>query len=231
MREVKLSPLRLYKLLFERYGPQGWWPGETPFEVAIGAILTQATAWRNAERAIENLKSASLLSPRGLFEIDERGLAELIRPAGFQNLKARRIKSFVDHLFGRYGGSLERMFSKGAEELREELLSIKGIGRETADAITLYAAGKPTFVIDSYTRRLLSRLGMADERAGYEELRRFFMENLPPDLEIYKEYHALIVRHCKEVCRKRPLCERCHLKQNCLYAVEDQLDPPESKAP
>lgn len=205
--------IRLYRSLYEAYGPQGWWPAESAFEVIVGAILTQATAWRNVERAIENLKSAAPLTPHLLLQLDERRLAEIIRPAGYPKLKAGRLKSFVEHLFKRHGGSLERMLSQELEPLRRELLGIHGIGPETADTILLYAAGKPSFVVDAYTRRLLRRLGLIeDEGIGYEELRALFMENLPRDAALYNEYHALIVRHCKEVCRRRPLCWRCPIK-------------------
>lgn len=210
--------VRLYRLLYERYGPQGWWPAETPFEVVVGAILTQATAWRNVERAIENLKSADLILPESIFQTDERELAELIRPAGYFNSKARRLKSFVKHLFEEHGGSLEEMFSQDLEPLREELLMIYGIGPETADSIALYAADKPTFVIDAYTRRLLHRLGLIENREmSYDELRRFFLERLPQDIALYKEYHALIVEHCKRICRRRPLCGRCHIGDLCAF--------------
>ncbi len=204
--------IELYRSLYEAYGPQGWWPAETSFEVIVGAILTQATAWRNAKRAVENLKSAGGgdLIPHLILRLDEKKLAELIRPSGYPNLKARRLKSFVEHLFKKYSGSLERMFSQDLDPLRDELLGIHGIGPETADTILLYAAEKPSFVVDAYTRRLLRRLGLIeDERIEYEKLRALFMENLPRDVALYNEYHALIVRHCKEVCRKRPLCYRC----------------------
>lgn len=204
--------IQLYRSLYESYGPQGWWPAETPFEVIVGAILTQATAWRNVERAIGNLKSIAPLTPHFLLRIDKRELAELIRPAGYPNLKVRRLKSFVKHLFKRHNGSLERMLSQELDPLRKELLGIHGIGPETADSILLYAAGKPSFVVDAYTRRLLRRLGLIEEDIGYEELRALFMENLPLDAALYSEYHALIVRHCKEVCRRRPLCRRCPIK-------------------
>lgn len=205
--------IELYRSLYEAYGPQRWWPAETPFEMIVGAILTQATAWRNVERAVENLKSAGDLIPHLILQLDEKKLAELIRPAGYPNLKARRLKSFVEHLFRRYNGSLEGMLSQDLDPLRDELLGIHGIGPETADSILLYAAGKPSFVVDAYTRRLLRRLGLIeDEGIEYEKLRALFMENLPRDVALYNEYHALIVRHCKEVCRKRPLCHRCPIR-------------------
>ena len=203
----------IYGRLLAAYGPQGWWPGDTPFEVAVGAILAQATNWRNAARAIANLKDAGLLSPEALGRLREEEIASLIRPAGFFNQKAKRLRAFLD-LIRKHGG-LEGLFRLPRERLRAELLSVPGIGPETADSIVLYAAEKPSFVIDAYTRRILSRLGLISGDEDYEELRRLFEDNLPRDLGLYKEYHALLVRHAKEHCRARPRCNGCPLADLC----------------
>ncbi|KAF0221295.1 MAG: endonuclease III related [Geobacteraceae bacterium] len=214
--ESKKRLLEIFDLLLKHYGPLHWWPAETPFEVCVGAILTQNTNWRNVEKAIANLKREGLLSPGSLRDIPAERLAEAIRPAGFFNVKSVRLKAFVAFLFERHEGSLERMFSGDWRELREELLGVRGIGRETCDSILLYAGGKPTFVVDAYTKRLFSHLGLISAQAGYEEVRALFMDNLPPDAELFNEYHALIVQHCKDHCRKKPRCTGCGLHLLCL---------------
>lgn len=203
--------LEIYNLLLARYGHRHWWPAETPFEVCVGAILTQNTNWGNVEKAIVNLKRDGLLSPEALHAVPVGVLAESIRPSGFFNVKSVRLKAFVAYLFDHHGGSLERMFAGEWRELREELLEVPGIGRETCDSILLYAGEKPSFVVDAYTRRLLAALGLIDARADYEAVRSLFMDNLPADHRLYNEYHALIVQHCKEHCRKRPHCTGCPL--------------------
>lgn len=208
------SPPRLreiFDLLFASYGPRHWWPAETPFEVCVGAILTQNTNWGNVERAIANLKGEGLLTPEALREVTRERLATTIRPAGFFNVKSVRLKGFVDWLFTRYGGSLDRMFAGDWRPLREELLTVPGIGRETADSILLYAGGKPTFVVDAYTKRLCAALGLCAPDVSYEELRALFMDQLAADPPLYNEYHALIVEHGKRHCRKRPRCGGCPL--------------------
>ncbi|WP_298273047.1 endonuclease III domain-containing protein [Geobacter sp.] len=206
----------IFHILLDRYGPRHWWPAETPFEVCVGAILTQNTNWGNVEKAIANLKREGLLSPEALRDVPVERLAEVIRPAGFFNVKSARLKDFVGYLFARYGGSLERMFAGEWRELREELLGVRGIGRETADSIILYAGGKPTFVVDAYTKRLFSALGLVGPGADYEAVRALFMENLPPEVPLFNEYHALIVEHCKEHCRKTPRCSGCRLHLRCF---------------
>ena len=203
--------IRIYELLLARYGHRHWWPAETPFEVCVGAILTQNTNWGNVEKAIANLKEKGFLTPEGLCAIPVERLAELIRPAGYYNLKSERLKSFIQWLFVRYSGSVERMSRTDLRELRVELLKVKGIGPETADSILLYACGKPTFVVDAYTKRLLAGLGLITGEESYDEVRALFMENLPPDVALFNEFHALIVQHAKERCRKRPLCPGCPL--------------------
>jgi endonuclease III related protein len=214
-----MTPARVQKLLKELYdklwqafGPQGWWPGETPFEVAVGAILTQNTNWGNVARAIAALKDQDLLEPQALHDLPEAELARLIRPAGYYNLKARRVKNFLALLQGRYQGSMEVMAGEELEGLRHRLLEVKGIGPETADSILLYALNKPTFVVDAYTFRILSRHQLLPEACAYEELRRLFLDHLAADLGLYQEYHALLVRLGKEFCRPQPRCESCLLE-------------------
>jgi endonuclease-3 related protein len=214
---MKNRLLDIFDTLLDAYGPRSWWPAETPFEVCVGAILTQNTNWGNVEKAIANLKDAGILSPEGLRDAVVERLAELIRPAGYFNVKSARLKDFIGWLQGEHGGSLEKMFAGDWRMLREELLTVRGIGPETCDSIILYAGHKPSFVVDAYTRRLFSRLGLIAENAAYESVRTLFMENLPADTELYNEYHALIVQHCKERCRKKPLCAECPLRFRCAY--------------
>jgi len=202
----------IYDRLFERFGPQHWWPGETPFEIIVGAILTQNTNWTNVEKAIGNLKKAGVLTPDKLHALDVGALAELIRPAGYFNIKAGRLKHFLDRLFERFEGQLDRLGALPADRLREELLSIKGIGPETADSIALYAFDKPVFVVDAYTGRILGRHGLLEPQAGYEEVRMLFESTLPRDVRLYNEYHALLVRLGKEHCKPKPQCAGCPLE-------------------
>jgi len=207
----------IYRLLLQAYGRQHWWPGTSPFEVVVGAILTQRVAWSNVERAIARLKDAQLMDPASLAKAPLDQVASLIRPAVYYNAKAEKLKAFLNVLSERHGGDLAHLFRLSLLSLRSELLSVRGIGEETADAILLYAAGKPSFVVDAYTRRILSRLGLIDEKARYEEIRALFMENLRPDVPLYNEYHALLVRHGKERCRPRPACEGCPLRARCAF--------------
>lgn len=204
----------IYQRLFDYYGPQHWWPADEPFEVIIGAILTQSTAWVNVEKAIHNLKQAGVLDPESITRISESELAELVRPSGYYNVKANKIKAFVDQMKGY--ASLENMLSPDVPQLREELLSIYGVGQETADSIILYAAEKPVFVIDAYTHRIMERLGMNPSPGDYAALQSLFMTNLPHQLELFNEYHALLVQHGKHVCKKKqPLCWQCCLNDMC----------------
>jgi endonuclease-3 related protein len=204
--------LDIYDRLFKSFGKQYWWPGDTDFEIVIGAILTQNTNWGNVEKAIKNLKEAKVFTPRKLHEIDIKRLAELIRPSGYFNVKARRLKHFIEWLFLKYNGSLPKMFKQDYVTLREGLLSVNGIGRETADSILLYAAKKPTFVIDAYTKRVLVRHELIPEDYEYEEMKAFFEENLPEDVSLYNEYHALLVRVGKYYCKPKEQCEECPLR-------------------
>lgn len=204
--------LKVYEKLHKTYGPQHWWPGDTPFEVIIGAILTQNTNWGNVEKAIINLKAEGMLSPEGLRNVNHNHLAMLIRPSGYFNIKAGRLKHFIDYLYKRHGGSLKKMFSLELKQLRHELLEVKGIGPETADSILLYAGGYPLFVVDAYTARIFQRLGILPEEVTYHETQELFMDSLPHDVKLFNEYHALIVRLGKELCRPRPKCEGCPLR-------------------
>ena len=205
-----------YDRLYYHYGPQHWWPAEEPFEVIVGAILTQSTAWSNVEKAITNLKNAGTMSAQKLRELPDEKLAELIYPSGYFNAKVRKLKAFVWSLEEKYSDNLDLLFNQTFADLREQLLGVHGIGEETADSIILYAAGKPVFVIDAYTRRLIDRRGLTPLHNSYSAYQALFMENLPPDRTPFNEYHALIVRHGKEVCRKHPFCESCCLNESTL---------------
>jgi len=203
----------IYRRLDEAYGDQRWWPGETPFEVAVGAILTQNTNWTNVARAIANLKREGVLSPGALRALPADELAWLIRPAGYYNVKARRLRAFLDFLGDDFAGDMAAMAACGLGKLRPRLLAVKGIGRETADSILLYACGLATFVVDAYTYRVLARHGLAAEDADYDEFKELFETNLPADVRLYNQYHALLVKVGKERCRKRaPACEGCPLE-------------------
>ena len=203
----------MFASMSEASGPQHWWPARSRWEVIVGAILAQNTAWRNAERAIESLRAADALKPEAMRKLDRENLAELIRSAGTYRIKADRLRQFLDFFFERYDGDLERMFATGLEELRRELLTVRGIGRETADAILLYAGEKPTFVVDAYTARILRRHGLMDEQADYEEIKDFFESALPADAELFNEYHALLVLVGKQYCRPSAKCSGCPLER------------------
>ena len=201
-----------YSALYERYGPQGWWPARTRLECATGAILTQNTSWKNVEKAIEALRGNSMLSAEKIKAASHERLATLIRPCGYHNLKARRLKNFIDFLFAAYGGVMENMLAEDTDILREKLLSVNGIGEETADSILLYALGKPVFVVDNYSRRILRRHRLIPEGASYSEMQKLFVRSLSVDTEVFGEYHALIVKTGKLHCRKTPRCEGCPLE-------------------
>ncbi len=202
---------QIYDLLYERYGPQHWWPGETAFEVIVGAILTQNTNWANVEKAIANLKAADSLTPGHLYDMPTAQLAELIRPAGYYNIKTARLKNFLNWLFENYSGDLGALQALNTDVLRAELLSVKGVGPETADSIVLYAFEKTVFVVDAYTCRVIGRHGLIEDGADYENVRDFFESNLTSDVKLFNEYHALFVRVGKEYCRPKPKCKNCPL--------------------
>ncbi len=210
---IRETLTEIYQLLFDFFGPQHWWPGETRFEIITGAILTQNTSWANVEKAITNLKSAGYLRPEKLHHLDLAQLAELIRPAGYYNIKAKRLKNFINWLFGNYDGELTSLESIDTEQLRAELLAIKGVGRETADSILLYAFDRPVFVVDAYTARIMYRHELIEPDADYEQIREFFESNLPQDIRLFNEYHALLVRVGKEFCRPKARCSHCPLNK------------------
>lgn len=206
--------LDIYDRMLTHLGPSRWWPGDSPLEVMVGAILTQNTAWGNVERAIKRLKAEGALSPSFLQRVDEMVLSEWIRPAGYYRIKARRLKNFFDFFLREYQGKIQKMQNQPLESLRRELLAVKGIGPETADSILLYALNMPTFVVDTYTHRIFFRHRFIDENIGYEELQSYFMDHLPSDPQLYNEYHALLVRLGKEYCKKKePRCDACPLKE------------------
>ncbi len=209
--------LEIYSKLYSHFGHQHWWPGDTPFEVIVGAILTQNTSWKNVERAIENLKNESVLSPEGIRSVPVERLETLLVPSGFFKIKTKRLKHFVDFLFERYRGDLDKLLSLELELLREELLGVNGIGKETADSIVLYAAEKPSFVVDAYTRRVFERLGILEKDVEYDEIKQYFEENLPEEVKIYNEFHAFIVALAKDVCKKKPVCKMCPLQDMCIF--------------
>ncbi|HEY5625896.1 MAG TPA: hypothetical protein VIT93_05365 [Dehalococcoidia bacterium] len=205
----------VYDRLAARYGPRDWWPGDGPFEVIVGAILTQRTAWTNVEKALANLKRAGALSPAAMRALSADELAELIHPSGFYRSKARKLLAFLETLEESFEGDFGRMLAAPGEELRPVLLATHGIGAETADAILLYAARQPFFVVDAYARRTFSRLGVRPKGDAYNAWQRLFEGSLAQDAALFGEYHALIVDHAKDVCRSRPLCEGCVLSDVC----------------
>jgi endonuclease-3 related protein len=214
---------QIFKTLHQAYGPQYWWPADTPFEVMVGAILTQNTSWTGVEKAIANLEKIDALSPAAIQQTERHNLEQAVRPSGYFRQKAERLQILSSFLLEQYGGDLSFMSSQSTEQLRDELLSLKGVGPETADSILLYALGQPIFVIDAYTVRLFTRLGLLDgmgqEKVKYHDLQALFMDNLELDAVLFNEYHALIIRHCKERCTKRvQLCEGCCLKDICGHA-------------
>jgi endonuclease-3 related protein len=204
----------IYEILLKYFGPQGWWPGDTPLEIMVGAVLTQNTNWANVSQAIDNLKKENLLSFEKLHELPTEVLATKIRPAGYFNLKAARLNNLFNFIARAYNGSLDRMLAVDLPTLREQILSVKGIGPETADSILLYAAHKPVFVVDTYTHRIFARHNIIAEEDGYYEIQEYFALSLPEDVKLFNEYHALIVRLGKEFCKKsKPRCNRCPLEK------------------
>jgi endonuclease-3 related protein len=239
----------IYQRLMDAYGPQHWWPAEEPFEVMVGAILTQSAAWLNVEKAIANLKAAKALSPQALRRFSRPEIASLIRPSGYYNAKALKLKSLAQWLGEYCHDDLSKLFANSTDQLRPQLLSVYGIGEETADSIILYAANKPifvidaytrriinrvglapdsnsytarkpVFVIDAYTRRIISRLGLAPDGNSYTAYQALFMDNLPADAGLFNEYHALLVCLGKYVCRNRPLCQQCCLQNICHFSTD-----------
>lgn len=209
---------QIFETLYKSFGPQNWWPADSPFEVMIGAILTQNTAWRNVEKAITGLGEIGDLTPEAVLSLPIERLEETIRPSGYFRQKSARLQGFCRFLQEQYGGSIPAMEGVATRDLRGQLLSLNGIGPETADSILLYALGRPMFVVDAYTIRLLSRHGLCSAKGKYHEIQNLFLENLDHDVALYNEFHALIVKHGKEQCRKNnPLCIDCPLKDFCKY--------------
>ena len=213
----------IYRHLYDHYGPQGWWPGDGPFEIIIGAILTQNTNWKNVEKAIANLAENNCLSPEKLRHLDVETLAGLIRPAGYFNQKSQRLKGFIDWLFEKHDGSIENLAALPTSTLREQLLSLKGIGPETADSICLYAFDKPLFVVDTYTARIFGRHGFLEPGCGYHDIQELFHAGLEHDTRLFNEYHALIVQLGKEHCKRKPICEGCPL-EDLPHQLETELE-------
>jgi len=207
--------LTIFTRLLDCFGPQHWWPGDSPFEVMVGAILTQSAAWQNVEKGIANLKAAGMLSPTALRQAPVEEIARLIHSCGYYNAKARKLKALVEWLAESCGDDIVRLSARETTELRQQLVAVHGIGLETADSILLYAIGRPVFVIDAYTRRILTRLGIAPPKETYDDYQRLFMRNLSADIQLFNEYHALLVRLGKTVCRKQPLCQECPLFDIC----------------
>lgn len=201
----------MFDLMLIHFGHQYWWPAETELEMMVGAVLTQNTNWKNVEKAIENLKRQRLLSINALNSLSITELAKLIRPAGYFNVKARRLKNLINFILDRYDGDLSLLLKDSTDSLREGLLSVKGVGPETADSILLYAAHRPAFVIDTYTHRILNRHGIIGQDATYYELQQLFMDHLPENPAFFNEFHALIVQTGKKYCRRNPLCNQCPL--------------------
>ena len=226
MRVIQSKPHNLIDIVYRRllveYGPQNWWPAETWFEIVVGAILTQGTSWRNVEKAINKMKSAGAMNPKAIREMDSNMLSELIYSSGFYRIKAGRLKAVTKYLGQRFGDDIEIMRAVDSDKLRRELLEIKGIGQETADDILLYAVGLPFFVVDSYTKRIFSRLGIASEKGSYRLYQSIFMSTLGNDVSWMKEYHALIVQHASKVCRTIPSCAKCCIKSKCEFGSKQK---------
>ncbi|MCE9604249.1 MAG: endonuclease III domain-containing protein [Planctomycetia bacterium] len=207
-----MLPREIYDRLFAHFGPQHWWPGDGPTEILVGTVLVQNTNWRNVEKAIENLREAGVLEIAKLYALEPEELAELIRPAGYYQVKTKRLRNLLRLIVDRYDGSLEALFANSPDTLREELLSVNGIGSETADCILLYAAGVPSFVADGYAQRVLARHGWMEYGADYYAIKDWFESRLEADPQVYNEYHALLVRLGKEHCKTKPQCIGCPLE-------------------
>lgn len=206
--------LKIFNTLLETFGERHWWPGETQLEIIVGAILTQNTAWKNVEKAIENMKKKNILDIEKLHEIDINTLSQIIKPAGFFNIKSRRLKNFINVLHNDFNGNIYNLSIMSTQELRKILLGVDGIGYETADSILLYALNMPIFVVDTYTKRFLKNHNLFNGKVDYNNVQRYFMENLPLDTYIFNEFHALIVYLCQNYCKEVPLCSRCPLEKD-----------------
>ncbi len=205
---------QIFFILLNRFGPQNWWPAESKFEIIVGAILTQNTSWKNVEKAISKLKEKDLLCPKKINSLSHSELSELIKSAGFFNIKSKRLKNLINFL-EKYQFDLKKI--KSLENLRDRLLEVEGIGKETADSILLYVFDQPVFVVDAYTKRIFSRLGFLEEESSYDDFQSLFHNNLTRNAEFFGEYHALIVKHAKEYCRKKPQCTQCPINHLCYF--------------
>ncbi|NLW45301.1 MAG: endonuclease III domain-containing protein [Syntrophomonadaceae bacterium] len=231
MSKTRERLMQIYNRLLDHFGPRHWWPARTQFEVIVGAILTQNVSWKNVEKAIQNLDRLGLLDPHRLLAASPEVIAEAVLPTRYYNQKAERLRGFCEFLVREYQGELSRLFSLDIKELRERLLALKGIGKETADSIILYAAEKPIFVVDAYTKRIFCRLGLLPEDAGYDQVQEFFMKHLPPETELYNEYHALIDALGNTLCASRkPRCTECPLADICGFCGETSRFGSESEA-
>ncbi len=209
--------LQIHQLLCSRFGPLNWWPGDTQFEIMVGAILTQNTAWTNVEKAIAAMKAADVMTPQAVLATDIRKLRRLVKSSGYYNQKADRLKIYSRFVMDGYDGKIDLMAREQTKLMRERLLALKGVGPETADSILLYALGKPVFVVDAYTRRIFSRLGYLPEDVDYQSTQEFFTKRLPVDVDLYNDYHAQIVYLGKDYCKPKPRCEECPLKSLCEW--------------
>jgi len=225
MQPMRTKLIVIYNKLRNHFGFLNWWPGDSPFEVMMGAILTQNTAWVNVEKAINNLKREGILTFDKLKKIDEKSLAPLIRSSGYFNQKAKKIKNFIRFMNEEFAGSISKMKSQRLDPMRKKLLSVNGIGYETADSILLYSLDKKIFVVDAYTKRIFSRIGIIKEDCDYSEVQEFFMKNLPKKLKLFNDYHAQIVILGKEICRKKPKCGVCPIHKECNFSRSKRATP------
>jgi endonuclease III related protein len=209
---TKLRLLKIFNILLASFGKRHWWPGETPLEIIVGAILTQNTSWKNVEKAINNMKKEGILNIERLYEINTETLSDIIRPSGFFNIKAKRLKNIIHVIYNEYDATIENMLNIKINILRNLLLNINGIGPETADSILLYALNKPVFVVDAYTKRFLKNHDLYNGDGDYHKIQQYFMKNIPSDTYLFNEFHALIVRLCQIYCRKMPICSGCPLE-------------------
>ena len=214
---MQVSLMKIYNLLLERFGPRHWWPARSPFEMMVGAVLTQAVAWRNVEQAIGNLEAAGLLSPQGIYQAETAVIEELIRPTRYYRMKTKKLQALVRLIVEQYHGDLDLMFQEDPVQLRAKLLQVYGLGPESVDAILLYAGKMLVFVIDDYTKRIFSRLGVVPSKISYHELQTVFTANLPGEVALYNEYHALIDRLGNQVCHLTPRCQECPLVMECEF--------------
>jgi endonuclease III related protein len=216
VKDTQQRLLNIFNLLLNAFGKRNWWPGETELEIIIGAVLTQNTSWKNVEKAIDNLKQRNVLDIETLYKMNKETLALIIKPSGFYNIKSKRLKNIINVIYDEYSSNILNLKNINMWSIREKLLGINGIGRETADSIILYALNKPIFVIDVYTKRFLKNHRLYDEESDYDTVQRFFMKNLPNDTYLFNEFHALIVYLGQSFCKKVPLCSRCPLEQDLI---------------